>query len=82
MKDVVVLIPGIGGSALSKDGKEIWSFTAGAALRGLLSRGDSINRLRLNGDDPDADELGDGVRDTRLLPDFHLVPGLDWRVDG
>lgn len=82
MKDVVVLIPGIGGSALSKDGKEIWSFTAGAALRGLLSRGDSINRLRLNGDDPDADDLGDGVRATRLLPDFHLVPGLDWRVDG
>ena len=24
MKDVVVLIPGIGGSALSKDGTEIW----------------------------------------------------------
>ena len=82
MKDVVVMIPGIGGSALSKDGNEIWSFTAGAALRGLLSRGDSINRLRLAGDDPDVDDLGDGVRATRLLPDFHLVPGLDWRIDG
>jgi pimeloyl-ACP methyl ester carboxylesterase len=82
MKDVVVLIPGIGGSALSKDGKDIWSLTPGAALRGLLSAGKSINRLRLDGDDPDVDDLGDGVRATRLLPDFHLVPGLDWRVDG
>jgi pimeloyl-ACP methyl ester carboxylesterase len=82
MKDVVVLIPGIGGSALAKDGKEIWSITPGAALRGILSRGESINRLRLGGDDPNADDLGDGVRPTRLLPDFHLVPGLNWRIDG
>lgn len=82
MKDVVVLIPGIGGSALEKDGQEIWSLTPGAALRGVLSRGQSINRLRMNGDDPDADDLGDGVHATRLLPDFHVVPGLDWRIDG
>ena len=82
MKDVVVLIPGIGGSALSKDGDEVWSFTAGAALRGVLSRGGTIKKLALDGDDPDADDLGDGVRATRLLPDFHVVPGLDWRIDG
>jgi hypothetical protein len=82
MKDVVVLIPGIGGSALSKDGKEVWSFTPGAALRGLFSAARTIKGLRLSGDDPDVDDLGDGVRATRLLPDFHLVPGLDWRVDG
>ena len=82
MNDVVVLIPGIGGSALSKDGKEIWSFSAGAALRGVLSRGGTIKALALDGDDPAADDLGDGVTATRLLPDFHVVPGLDWRIDG
>ena len=82
MKDVVVLIPGIGGSALSKDGQEIWSLSAGAALRGVLSMGRSIDRLRLRDDDPEADDLGDGVVATGLLPDFHVVPGLDWRVDG
>lgn len=82
MKDVVVMIPGIGGSALSKDGKEIWSFTPGAALRGLFSAGKTIRRLQLGDDDPDADDLGDGIQATRLLPDFHLVPGLDWRIDG
>lgn len=82
MRDVVVLIPGIGGSALAKDGKEVWSFTHGAALRGILSRGSTIRDLQLDGDDPSVDDLGDGVVPTRLLPDFHVVPGLDWRIDG
>lgn len=82
MKDLVVLIPGIGGSALAKDGKELWSLTPGAALRGVLSAGGSLRKLTLSGDDPEADDLGDGVVATRLLPDYHVVPGLDWRIDG
>ena len=81
-KDVVVLIPGIGGSELSKDGDAIWSVTAGSFLRGVLSRGGSIKRLALDGDDPDADDLGDGVVATGLMRDFHVVPGLDWGIDG
>lgn len=82
MKDVVVLIPGIGGSSLSHQGKPVWDFTPGAFLRGVFSLGKSIDRLRLDGDDPDADDLGDGVVATRLLPDLHIVPGLEWRIDG
>jgi len=81
-KDVVVLIPGIGGSELSKDGDAIWSVTAGSFLRGVLSRGGSIKRLALDGDDPDAEDLGDGVVATGLMRDFHVVPGLDWGIDG
>ncbi|MFD4181495.1 hypothetical protein [Rhodococcus sp. NPDC058514] len=41
-----------------------------------------ITRLQLDGDDADVDDLGDGVVATRLVPDFHLVPGLDWKIDG
>ncbi len=82
MKDVVVLIPGIGGSVLARGGEEVWSLSAGAALRGVFSMGRSIDRLRLHGDDPDVDDLGDGVVATRLMPDFHVVPGLDWKIDG
>lgn len=82
MKDVVVLIPGIGGSSLSVRGKPIWDFSAGAFLRGVLSLGSSIDRLKLVDDSPDADDLGDGVVATRLLPDLHIVPGLEWRIDG
>lgn len=81
MGDVVVLLPGILGSVLQRDGKDIWAMSPGAAFRALLSLGGSINKLRLEGDDPNADDLGDGVTATRLLPDLHLIPGL-WKIDG
>jgi hypothetical protein len=54
--DVIVLLPGITGSALAKDGKDIWGFSAGAFWRGLSSAGQSINRLALAGDDPNVDD--------------------------
>jgi pimeloyl-ACP methyl ester carboxylesterase len=81
MPDVVVLLPGIGGSVLARDGKEVWSFSGGAMARGIFGRGKSIKQLQLQGDDPDAPSLGDGVTATRLLDDLHLVPGL-WKIDG
>lgn len=82
MKDVVVLLPGITGSRLVKDGKEVWDVSAGAVGRALFSLGGSITRLALNGDDPDAEYLDDGVREAGLLPDLHFLPGMDWRIDG
>ena len=82
MKDVVVLIPGIAGSVLQRDGHDVWAFSAGAALRGVLSLGKTVKRLELDGDDPEADDLGDGIRATRLMPDLHVLPGLGWKIDG
>ena len=79
--DVVVLLPGILGSVLERHGREVWALTPGAAFRALLSLGGSIESLRLDDDDPEADDLGDGVAATRVLPDLHLVPGL-WKIDG
>jgi lecithin:cholesterol acyltransferase len=79
--DVVVLLPGITGSVLAKDGKEVWAPTAGAALGGLVSLGDSVRDLALDGDSPTAEDLGDGVTAPRLVPDVHLFPGL-WKIDG
>ncbi|MFW2380679.1 MAG: esterase/lipase family protein [Acidimicrobiales bacterium] len=81
MKDVIVLLPGILGSVLQRDGKDVWAMSAGAAFRGLLSMGKSIEKLQLHGDDAETDDLGDGVVATGLLPDLHLVPGL-WKIDG
>ncbi|MCJ2041039.1 hypothetical protein MKK55_19095 [Methylobacterium sp. J-059] len=80
-KDLVILIPGILGSALSKDGAEIWGVSASAIARGMSSRAGSFDALRLAGDDPDVDDSGDGIVATRLLPDVQLVPGL-WKIDG
>lgn len=82
MPDVIVLLPGIMGSALRKDGKLVWGFTPGAMGSALFSAGKSIReKLALVDDDPDADDLGDGVTATELIPDLHLLPGV-WKIDG
>ena len=76
MTDVYVLVPGILGSVLEKDGKEVFGLTAEAGFRALFSGGHSIGDLRLGDDPADVDDLGDGVRAARLAADAHLVPGL------
>lgn len=81
MGDVVVVLPGILGSALAKDGRAVWDMSAGAALRALVTLGRSVTDLAIDGDDPAADDLGDGVEAVRLMPDLHLIPGL-WKIDG
>jgi pimeloyl-ACP methyl ester carboxylesterase len=79
--DVVVLLPGILGSVLQRDGKDVWAPTPGGALRALWTLGRSLRDLRLDSDPPDRDDIGDGVTATRLMPDAHLIPGL-WGIDG
>jgi len=80
-QDIVVLLPGITGSVLERDGREIWGTPAGAVLRGLLGGGQIIRDLTVSNDDPDADDIGDGVQATRVVNDVHLFPGL-WTIDG
>jgi pimeloyl-ACP methyl ester carboxylesterase len=77
MTDVVVLLPGITGSVLQKDGRDVWAFSPGAALRALVSFGRSITELELQDDS----DLDDGVTAPRVMPDIHLIPGL-WKIDG
>lgn len=81
MPDVVVLLPGILGSVLAKDECDLWAPSISAAADGLLSLGSNLDALRLTGDDPARDDLGDGVTATRLMPDVHLIPYL-WKIDG
>src|SRR6266545_5198338 len=81
MRDVVVILPGITGSVLQKDGKDVWAFSAGAAVRAALTLGHDITGLALEEDPPNVDDLGDGVTAHRVMPDIHLVPGL-WKIDG
>jgi pimeloyl-ACP methyl ester carboxylesterase len=81
MKDVVVLLPGITGSVLQKDGRDVWAFSGSAAINALRSLGRSVKDLALTDDPPDVDDLGDGVTAPRVMPDIHLIPGL-WKIDG
>lgn len=81
MSDVIVLLPGITGSVLQKDGKDVWAFSGGAIWRALLSLGGSIKDLTLTDDRPEDDDLGDGITADRVMPDVHLIPGF-WKIDG
>ena len=82
VNDIVVLLPGIAGSRLGKDGKAVWDISLGALSNAILSLGGNIKRLELDGDDPEAEYADDGVRELGLMPDLHFLPGLNWRIDG
>lgn len=81
MEDVIVLIPGITGSTLSKNGRDIWALSATGILGAVRSLGGSIDTLKLAQDPSDVDDLGDGVSADRLFDDVHLIPGF-WKIDG
>jgi len=77
MKDVIVLLPGILGSALKKGGTTIWDASVGAIGRALFSLGASVQGLALSSDN----SAGEGITASHLLQDVHLVPFF-WKIDG
>jgi hypothetical protein len=81
MRDLIVLLPGITGSVLQKDGHDIWALSGSALWNTLTSLGDSLQSLRLPKHEPAQVPPDDGVRATRVMPDFHGVFGL-WKIDG
>jgi hypothetical protein len=81
MGDMVVILPGIMGSVLQKDGKDLWAISGSAVWDGLLDREAFAKRLQLPQDDPMAADLGDGVKATRLFEDAMIVPGF-MKIDG
>jgi hypothetical protein len=80
MPDLIVVIPGILGSVLERDGKEVWGLSGQAMIDNLLSLGRNIQHLALP-QGIDNQEPNDGVSVTRLMPDLHMLPGL-WTIDG
>jgi len=76
MRHMVILLPGIMGSALQKDGKDLWALSGQALWGYLLNLKDKVEQLRLKGDDWKVDDLGDGVHAARLIEDLHSIPPL------
>lgn len=78
MNDLLVVLPGILGTELRKDGRLLWGFPDG--LRGFRrARGNlrtAIADLMLHGDDPRAEHVGDGVQATQLISIPQIVAGL------
>ena len=65
--DVLVLLPGLTGSVLRKDGKDLWGPSVGTLLKAALSRGGRFASLVLEEDPVDREDLGDGVVANVLL---------------
>lgn len=51
MKDMIVILPGITGSVLQKDGKDIWAVSGQAFLQALTTLGNSVQQLKVEQDD-------------------------------
>ena len=52
-----------------------------AVWQTIKSLGKSLQELKVEQDDPEAESLGDGIKATRIVADTHLVPGLV-KIDG
>jgi pimeloyl-ACP methyl ester carboxylesterase len=76
MKDIILLIPGIMGSVLQKDGQDLWSSSKviKSTVTGLGHS--SLQQLQMQGDDPDIDDLEDGVQANRLITVPRIIAGL------
>ncbi|MEM8536053.1 MAG: lecithin--cholesterol acyltransferase, partial [Chloroflexota bacterium] len=80
MNDMIVILPGLLGSVLQKHGKVVWGIAPSMIPR-IVQRKRLNEDLILSGDDPDVDDLGDGVKAVELLNTFHFVPNL-WKNQG
>ena len=80
MRDMVIVLPGIAGSVLQKDGKDVWAPSSQAAWRMISSGAGSLRGLQLGTDDPTLEDLGDGIRATRIVVGPHILPRLEKAV--
>lgn len=76
MRHLIVLLPGVMGSVLQKDGHDAWALSGQALWRYLTSWGQSIQQLTIAQEDWRVDDLGDGVIAARLIEDLYTIPGV------
>lgn len=79
IKDVVVLVPGITGSTLSRRHGDrvvpVWEPSLGGLSAALRTFGSNLTSLRLV-DYPGHGDPGDGIMATGLMPRVHGIPGI------
>jgi len=80
MRDLVIVLPGITGSVLQKNGKDLWALSGQALWQYISNLGHSLDALRLPPHDPNTPP-DDGVKATGLVPAFHGVFGVG-KIDG
>lgn len=73
---MVVILPGIMGSVLQKDSIDIWNFSGQALWQVIKTFGNRVKALKLEGDDPNGKDIGDGIKPTSLVTDNFIIPGF------
>ena len=77
LRHLVVFLPGIMGSILQKDGRDVWAPSRQALWTLFETGGNALTELQVAGEDGRTDDLGDGIRADRLVRDTVLqVPRL------
>jgi pimeloyl-ACP methyl ester carboxylesterase len=76
LRDLVVILPGIVGSVLQKDGNDIWNFSSQSVWQLIQTHGNSFDRLKLP-ENPNTEDLDDGITATSLVRGAHIIPGLE-----
>jgi hypothetical protein len=80
MRDVIVLVPGILGSVLVKDRREVWGVSGQSITHNLLTFGHALKSLELEAGVGHGDPK-DGVSAPRILPRLFMIPTF-WKADG
>lgn len=73
--DLIMIIPGITGSTLARDGTDIWSSKPVTLLSALATLGSNFRKLQLP-DDIGDQAPDDGIDARALFSHLHFVPGL------
>lgn len=76
--DLVIFIPGIGGSTLVRGTETLWGGSWGPLLT-AFRRGE-LSALAIENDDVEKDNLGDDVHATNVIDGFQIIPGL-WKIE-
>lgn len=77
LRHLVVFLPGILGTILQKDGRDVWAPSRQALWTLFETCGDSIRDLQVVGEDNESDDLGDGIRADRPVRDtLFQIPRL------
>ncbi len=67
MGDLIITLPGILGSVLQKDGKDLWAISGRSIANVIKDHDGMLADSQLDQDDPNAMDLGDGIKATRLV---------------
>ncbi|OLO34623.1 hypothetical protein PZ61_0231710 [Streptomyces sp. MNU77] len=78
--DLIVVLPGIMGSVLAREGHELWNHTLAVAGRHARSRLGELDRLVLPPSTGDKDPE-DGIEAVALIKGLHVLPGVS-AIDG